>query len=54
MKIYIYAEADNLEEIAEPLADDIAAWIKKKGGPAEMVNDRHEPELSSGGTDSEK
>jgi len=40
MKIYIYAESDDLEEIAEPLTDAISDWLKKSGSNAELVNDR--------------
>lgn len=43
MKIYIYAESDDLESIAEPMSEAIAQWIKKSGEKATLVNDHHQP-----------
>lgn len=43
MKVYIYAESDDLEAIAEPMSEAIAGWVKKSDGSATLVNDRHQP-----------
>ncbi len=47
MQIYLYAEADDLEEIANPLSDALSRWIKKTNLTVQLINDRHEPALES-------
>ncbi len=47
MQIYLYAEADNLEEIATPLSDALSRWVKKTNLPVEFVDNRHEPDPAS-------
>ncbi|MES9899738.1 MAG: hypothetical protein ABW148_12025 [Sedimenticola sp.] len=43
MKIYIYVESADLEEIAEPMSEAIARWVKQSDDAATLVNDRHQP-----------
>ncbi|MEJ1354726.1 MAG: hypothetical protein RPU39_08565, partial [Candidatus Sedimenticola sp. (ex Thyasira tokunagai)] len=38
MKIYIYAESDDIEEIAEPMSEAIARWVKQSDDAATLVN----------------
>jgi len=45
MQIYIYAEADNLEEIAAPLADKLSHWVKKSKLSVEYIN--HQSDFGS-------
>lgn len=42
MKIYLYAESDDLESIAEPMGEAIENWTKKSGCDATFINDRHD------------
>lgn len=43
MKIYIYAESDDMETIAEPMSEAIASWVKKSDGSATLINEHHVP-----------
>ncbi|MES9963339.1 MAG: hypothetical protein ABW116_07340 [Candidatus Sedimenticola sp. 20ELBAFRAG] len=44
MKIYIYAESDDLEAIAEPMSEALERWVKKSESNVSLVNERHQPD----------
>lgn len=47
MKIYIYADSDDLKAIAEPLLKEIGGWVKKSGEASQLINDQHEPDVGA-------